>query len=172
MFINKFVKVFSPALKWILFNNLLNVSIKFTMSLDGVKGFLCIVFKDTVCYLKAIFILWKADKQVQKCKKSTEFHMFKLGEEIVNYSGISVYVATFDYCEVKHIKPSRSNNYTGWLFVNHPMAEILKNPTDDTKPQSWHLCEIQMITIISLWALRMSIIGFVSMSEEALLIAL
>lgn len=70
-FINKCVKVFfSPALKWILFNNLLNVNVKFTMSLDGLKGFLCIVFKDTVCYLKAILILWKADKQVQKCKKA------------------------------------------------------------------------------------------------------
>ena len=71
MFVNKFVKVFfSPALRWILFNNLLNVNVKFTMSLDGLKGFLCVVFKDTVYYLKAILILWKADKQVQKYKKA------------------------------------------------------------------------------------------------------
>lgn len=98
--------------------------------------------------------------------------MFKSGEEIVKYFGISVYVTTFECCEVTDIKPSWSNNDTGWLSVNRPVAEILKNTTDDTKPQSRHLGETQMITIISLWALRMSIIGFVSMSEDALLIAL
>ena len=38
--------------------------------------------------------------------------MLKLGEEIVKYLGISVYVTTFEYCEITDIKPSWSNDYT------------------------------------------------------------
>lgn len=64
MFVNKFLEVFlSSVLKCILLNNLLNVKVKYTVILNGLKCcFYSMVFKDAACCLKDINTLKDTSK--------------------------------------------------------------------------------------------------------------